>query len=211
MVTIANGREASAPVPGRAHRPPRSRPFSSEPAAIRTRQNRAPAVRILVSTASKHGSTAEIAVRIAEALRAGLPGDAVIDVLPAAEAGDVAAYDALVVGSAVYLGQWLEEARHLVERIAAQPQRPVWLFSSGPIGDPPQPDEDPVEVSDIGTATHAREHRVFAGRLDRHRLRFAEKAMVLALRVADGDFRDWDAIDAWTAQIAGELSRATVR
>jgi hypothetical protein len=68
-----------------------------------------------------------------------------------------------------------------------------------------KPDEQPVEVSDIVKATHARGHRVFAGRLDRHRLGFGEKAVVVALR-ADGDFRDWDAIDTWGAQIAAELS-----
>jgi menaquinone-dependent protoporphyrinogen oxidase len=81
----------------------------------------------------------------------------------------------------------------------------VWLFSRGPIGDPPKPDAEPVEVSGIVTATTARGHRVFAGRLDRHRLGFAEKAMVAALRVADGDFRDWDGIDSWGRQIAAEL------
>ena len=68
--------------------------------------------------------------------------------------------------------------------------------------------EDPADVHDIVTATNAREHRLFAGRLDRHRLGFAEKAMMLALRVADGDFRDWDAIDSWARQIAAEPSIA---
>jgi menaquinone-dependent protoporphyrinogen oxidase len=95
------------------------------------------------------------------------------------------------------------------ERIATTAPRPVWLFSSGPIGDPPQPDEEPVDAGDVARSTHARGHRLFAGRLDRHRLGFGEKAVVMALRAADGDFRDWDAIDTWAAQIAGELSRAT--
>jgi menaquinone-dependent protoporphyrinogen oxidase len=168
-------------------------------------------VRVLVSTASKHGSTAEIATRIAEALRAGLPGAAVVEELLAAEVGDATSYDAVVLGSAVYMGRWLEDARHAAVRLATHPPRPVWLFSSGPIGDPPKPDEEPAEVSDIAKATHARGHRLFAGRLDRHRLGFGEKAVVAALRVADGDFRDRDAIDAWGAQIAGELSEAAAR
>lgn len=168
-------------------------------------------VRILVSTASKHGSTREIATRIAEVLRAGLPGDAVVDVLPADEIDDVTSYDAVVLGSAVYMGRWLEGARQLAARLAAQPRRAVWLFSSGPIGDPPKPDEEPAEVSDIAMATYARGHRLFAGRLDRHRLGFGERAVVATLRVPDGDSRDWDAIDAWGAQIAGELSGATAR
>jgi menaquinone-dependent protoporphyrinogen oxidase len=168
-------------------------------------------VRILVSTASKHGSTGEIGTRIAEALRAGLPGDAVVDVRAAAEVDDATSYDAVVLGSAVYIGRWLDDARHVAAMLTMHPPRPVWLFSSGPIGDPPQPDEEPVEVSDIAEATHARGHRLFAGRLDRHRLGFGERAVVMALRVTDGDFRDWDAIDTWGAQIAGELSRVTAR
>ena len=68
-----------------------------------------------------------------------------------------------------------------------------------------KPDEQPVEVSDIVKATHARGHRVFAGRLDRHRLGFGEKAVVVALRVADGDFRDWPEITGWAATIATAL------
>jgi menaquinone-dependent protoporphyrinogen oxidase len=164
-------------------------------------------MRILVSAASKHGSTAEIASRIAGTLRAGLPS-VVVDALPAAEVGDTATYDAVVLGSAVYMGRWLDDARNLAERIAARTPRPVWLFSSGPIGDPPKPDEEPVDVDGIVGATHARGHRLFAGRLDRHRLGFGEKAVVMALRVPDGDFRDWDAIDTWSTEIATELSRA---
>lgn len=168
------------------------------------------AVRVLVSAASKHGATAEIATRIAEALRVGLPPDAVVDVCPAAEADDVTSYDALVLGSGVYMGRWLEDAREAVVRIAKQEPRPVWIFSSGPVGDPPKTGEPSVDVSDIAVTLGAREHQLFAGRLDRQLLGFAERALVLALRVADGDFRDWDAIDAWGAQIAAELTGATV-
>jgi menaquinone-dependent protoporphyrinogen oxidase len=160
---------------------------------------------ILVSAASKHGSTAEIAERIAEVLHTALPGGAVVDVRPAAETADAASYDAVILGSAVYMGRWIEDARQAAARIATHPPRLVWLFSSGPIGDPPKPDEEPHEVNDIVAATDARGHRVFAGRLDRHRLGFAEKAMVRALRVADGDFRDWEAIDSWARQIAADL------
>ncbi|MFJ2081177.1 flavodoxin domain-containing protein [Micromonospora chokoriensis] len=165
-------------------------------------------MRVLVSTASRHGSTDQVAARIAETLRARLPGDAVVDVLPAAEVGDASAYDAVVLGSAVYLGRWLDHARHLADRIATHSPRPVWLFSVGPIGVPPKPTEEPAEVRAIVTSTRAREHRLFAGRLDRHRLGFAEKAVVAALRVPDGDFRDWAAIEAWGTQIAAELTGA---
>ena len=168
-------------------------------------------MRVLVTAASRHGATIAIAERIAEALRTGLPDDTVVEVRPAAEADDTAAYDAVVLGSAVYMGRWLDDARDVAARIAAHPSRPVWLFSSGPVGDPPKRDEEPAEVGDLVKSTQAREHRSFAGRLDRQRLGFAEKAVVVALRVPDGDFRDWTSIDSWGRQIAAELSKAAVR
>ncbi len=83
--------------------------------------------------------------------------------------------------------------------------RPVWLFSSGPIGDPPKPEEDPVDVAGILRATKAREHRVFAGKLVKKQLSFGEKAMVLAFRAPEGDFRDWEEIKGWAVGIADAL------
>ena len=148
---------------------------------------------------------------IADSVRTNLPRGAVVDVRPAAEVADAASYDAIVLGSAVYMGRWMEEARQAATRIASQPPSLVWLFSSGPIGDPPNPHEEPAEVHEIVTATGARGHRLFAGRLDRHKLGIAEKAMVLALRVGDGDYRDWDAIDTWGRQIASELCSSTAQ
>jgi len=175
------------------------------------KQKRATAMRILVCAASRHGSTGAIAARLAEVLRAGLPGDADIEVRPAGQVEDVTSYDAVVLGSAVYMGRWLEDARQAAARLVTHRPRLVWLFSSGPIGDPPKPDEEPYEVNDLVEATNACGHRLFAGRLDRHRLGLDEKALVLALRVPDGDFRDWEAIDAWGRQITAELTRPDLR
>jgi menaquinone-dependent protoporphyrinogen oxidase len=167
-------------------------------------------MKVFVAVASRHGSTAEIGRRIAAVLRAGLPEDAVVEESTAADVADTSSYDAVVLGSAVYMGRWMEEARSAAARIGSHPPRSVWLFSSGPIGDPPKPAEAPGEVGDIVRSTNARDHRVFVGRLDRHHLGLAEKAMVMALRVADGDFRDWTAIDAWAGQIAAELRQPAV-
>lgn len=160
--------------------------------------------RVLVAVDSKHGSTREIAARIATALAgAGLDVD-----LRAADAVDaIAPYDAIVLGSAVYMGHWLEGARTLArERAGELSQKPVWLFSSGPIGAPPRPsDEEAVDVGDILVATGARQHRLFSGRLDRHLLGFAERALTRAIRATEGDFRDWTAIDEWAGEIAAAL------
>jgi menaquinone-dependent protoporphyrinogen oxidase len=156
--------------------------------------------RVLVTAASKYGATAEIAEAIAEVLAGNGLDPAVV---PPDEVDDVAAYDAVVLGSAVYAGHWLKPARALADRCApALRARPVWLFSSGPVGDPAKPDEDPVDVVEIVTLTGARDHRLFAGKLTRRQLSFPERAIVYALHVPEGDFRDWPEIRRWATEIA---------
>ena len=160
-------------------------------------------MRVLVTAATKYGATAEIAQAIAETL-----GDRGLEatVLAPEQVEGADGYDAVVVGSAVYAGHWLQPARELIERhAAALAGRPVWLFSSGPVGDPPKPEEDPVDVAELLAATGAREHRVFAGKLVRKQLSFPERAIVSALRVPEGDFRDWTEIRQWAAGIADAL------
>ncbi len=167
-------------------------------------------MRVLVSAASRHGATAELADRLGQALDAELRARRVesgVDVVAPEQVTGVSEYDAVVIGSAVYMGHWLDPARRLVETHAAELARiPVWLFSSGPVGDPLKPAEDPNDAAPMVEATGARDHRLFAGRLARSGLGFGEKAMVRALRVPDGDFRDWAAVAAWAADIAGILS-----
>jgi menaquinone-dependent protoporphyrinogen oxidase len=160
-------------------------------------------MRVLITAATKHGATGEIAQVIGEALRErGLDPT----VLEPERVDTVDGYDAVVLGSAVYAGHWLKPARELVARCGdALAARPVWLFSSGPVGDPPKPEEDPVDVAEVVAATGAREHRVFAGKLVRKQLTFPERAIVSALRVPEGDFRDWAAISGWAASIATAL------
>ncbi len=129
-----------------------------------------------------------------------------MDVRPAEEVSPVDDYNAVVLGSAVYAGHWLESARELAKRHAAAfAERPTWLFSVGPLGDPPKPEEDPVDVAPILEATRARDHRIFAGKLDKSTLGFAEKAIVLALRAPEGDFRHWEEIRRWAKEIAAAL------
>ena len=161
-------------------------------------------MRILVSAASRHGSTAEIADRIGLVLATTVPG-ADVTVGPPYEVDDPDLFDAFVLGSAVYMGHWLEPAREFVRRVDDWRGRPVWLFSSGPIGTPARPNEYPVDVGEAVAATRAREHRLFAGALVRERLSFGERAMTAAFRAEYGDFRDWDAIEAWARRIADAL------
>src|ERR671935_1098993 len=112
-------------------------------------------MKVLVTAATRHGATGEIAQAIGEALR-----DQGLDptVIPAEQVDTVDGYDAVVLGSAVYAGHWLKPAKELVRRCSpALAARPVWLFSGGPVGDPPKPQEDPVDVAEVLAATRARE------------------------------------------------------
>lgn len=157
-------------------------------------------MRVLVTAATRYGATGEIAQAIGEVLTE-RGWDAVV--VPPDQVKGIDGFDVVVLGSAVYAGHWLKPAKALVERSRdALAARPVWLFSSGPIGDPPKPEEDPVDVADIMQATRAREHRVFAGKLVRKQLSFPDRAIAAALRVPEGDFRDWGEVKAWAAAIA---------
>jgi menaquinone-dependent protoporphyrinogen oxidase len=160
-------------------------------------------MRVLVTAASRHGGTAEIAEAIGRTLRERLAG---ADVLEPGAVSTMDGYDAVVLGSAVYGGRWLEPARQFIARWGFElRRRPVWLFSSGPIGYELGEDEAPVEVRDLVAGTGAREHRLFGGRLEARRLGLMERAMVRAIRAPDGDFRDWAAIDEWARGISTAL------
>ena len=159
---------------------------------------------VLVAYASKHGSTVEIAAQIAGVIGSkGLK----VRLLRAADVTTVGEYEAVILGSGVYMGRWLDPARDLAAREAlALRERDLWLFSTGPIGDPPKPAENAVDVSEIVALTRPREHRLFEGKLAREELGFVERALVGALRVPDGDFRKWDEINAWADAIGTYLS-----
>jgi len=168
------------------------------------------AVEVLVAFATKYGATAEIAEKIGLVLRdAGLS----VDVTPVHRVKDPASYEAVVVGSAVYIGQWRREASGFLksnEKVLAG--KPVWLFSSGPTGE-----GDPVSLlqgwrfpkalQPIADRIKPRDSIIFHGKLDINRLGFVEKWMVNNVKAAFGDFRDWNAITAWAVSIAGALKK----
>ena len=166
--------------------------------------------RVLVVVASKHGATQEIARALADEMPRSDGGGAsglTATLHEAARAPGPSGFDAVVVGSAVYAGRWREEARDYVTAHAAELRdKPVWLFSSGPIGEPPFPPDEPHDVHPLRQLIGARDHRVFPGRLDKELLSFGERAMVTAMRAPLGDFRDWAAVRAWAGELAAELS-----
>ncbi|MFN8223987.1 MAG: flavodoxin domain-containing protein [Gaiellales bacterium] len=165
-------------------------------------------MKVLVAVASRHGATQEIADRIGARLQlCGL--DAVVE--PVAQVTSLAGYEAVVLGSAVYVGKWLEPARTFVAEHADELRaRRTWLFSSGPLGDPARPEPDKaVDLADVLEQTEAISHRLFSGRLDRSLLGVGERAVARLVKAPEGDFRQLGEIDAWADEIVAAC-RATV-
>jgi menaquinone-dependent protoporphyrinogen oxidase len=165
-------------------------------------------MRVLVSAASQQGATAEIAKALGEELATkGLN----VKVASPDEVAWLAGTDAVVLGSAVYRGHWMASAVRLAERVGTElVGRPVWLFSSGPVGDPSRKlarsmGADPVDLPSLMAKTKAREHRMFAGKLDPHELHGLQRAALFVFRGLEGDFRDWAAVRDWADDIAGQL------
>jgi menaquinone-dependent protoporphyrinogen oxidase len=156
--------------------------------------------RVLVAYASKHGATAEIAHVVAEELR---EAGSAVDCRRADEVDGLEGYDAVVIGSAVYMKRWRPEARRLLKRNRkALRQRPFWIFSSGPCGDKPDPAwSEPPGIVKRAEQLGVREHVVFGGRLPLEPSNLVESAMVRSSPPDARDLRDWDAIRAWARTI----------
>jgi len=162
---------------------------------------------VLGTAASNHGATAESAARIGADLT-----DMGIDVERSKpeEVRDISPYDAFVVGSAIYFGQWLKPANRFIEAHKGElSRRPTWLFSSGPIvGDPPTPGaEDTAKGDALAATVHAREHKVLAGKVDESKLNWCERIAVRCAHAREGDYRDWNAIDEWATAIGRVLQQ----
>jgi menaquinone-dependent protoporphyrinogen oxidase len=155
--------------------------------------------RVLVAAATRHGATYELAEAIGSVIAAhGLS----VDVRHLDEVANASDYDALVLGSAVYMGRWTKEAQAFLERherVVAT--RPTWLFSSGPINGTGE-----LDAEALVEATGARAHHLFGGRLVRGVLGRRERLVVGALRAPEGDYRDWATVTAWATAIARTIA-----
>jgi menaquinone-dependent protoporphyrinogen oxidase len=163
---------------------------------------------VLIAYASKYGATAGIAEKIGEVLRReGLS----VQVQPARDVSDVSAYGAVVIGSGIYIGQWLKEAAKLLQdQEQTLSQRPVWLFSDGHTGeaDPSSPAQG-FHFSDrlkpVTDRIRPHDIALFGGMIDPKKISFADKLIVKAVKAQVGDFRDWTAIETWAKGIADAL------
>ncbi len=177
-------------------------------------------MRVLVVYGSQYGSTEGIAGRIVDKLVAG--GHEAAG-MAARNVRDIAGYDAFVIGSAVYMGSWMKEVSEFVRRnVQVLSARPVWLFSSGPLGTETKDAQGrdlrevsvPKEIAEFEPMLHARGHHVFYGALGHTKLKFAHRALwaLPAGRklLIEGDFRDWAEIEGWARSIAEALTPVRV-
>jgi menaquinone-dependent protoporphyrinogen oxidase len=176
-------------------------------------------LKVLVAYASKYGATKGIAEFIGEKLR---QGGLEADVQDASSVRNAENYDAFVIGSALYMFHWMKEARQFVSKNdSVLAGHPVWLFSSGPVGNNPKDAKGqdllevsgPKELDELERLTKAREHKVFFGALDGSKLtgttgffyRMARRSQTARESMPEGDFRDWKGIEAWAKNIAATL------
>lgn len=160
-------------------------------------------MKVLVATASRHGSTLEIAEVIGGVLR---QAGHTVDVTAIDQVTQVDRYDAAVIGSAIYMGNWLPQAREFVERnLAAFHSMPVWYFSSGPVGSSSKPAMDAKHLDQLTQLLGGQQARIFGGRLDSGEIGLGERLIVRLVKASDRDSRDWEEIRQWAEGIAAAL------
>jgi len=164
-------------------------------------------MKILVAYGTKRGATQGLSQMLANAL---VEEGAEVVVEPADAVRDVAGFDAVVVGGSLYMGRWHRDAVRLVKRLTDELRaRPVWFFSSGPIGEGAEEQHDlpPLDkVAALMERVGARGHVPFGGALD------ADASGLIASKMAAtmaGDWRDPETVVAWAAEIAADLHMAS--
>jgi menaquinone-dependent protoporphyrinogen oxidase len=160
--------------------------------------------RVLVAYASKMGATAGIADAIGAEIRT---YGHQVDVCEVSTVGSITEYDAVVLGSAIYIRRWRPEAVHFLRKHARELRdRQVWLFHSGPVG----PDSDqvqtmPAKVERLAHRIGATPAVTFAGRLTPETAQGLLARRIAATHLA-GDSRNWPAIKAWAEDVAAAIT-----
>jgi menaquinone-dependent protoporphyrinogen oxidase len=164
---------------------------------------------ILVTYATRAGSTYEIAARVAEVLRA---EGAAMEVKPVSAVHELQGYEAVVLGSAIRMGRWLPEA---VEFVAANHQAlshipTAYFVVSGLLRtDTPEVRREVLAFLDpVHALLEPVRIGLFAGKLDYRTIDGFDRSIAEAVSSAEGDWRDWQAIDAWAHDLLPALVHA---
>lgn len=168
--------------------------------------------KVLVTYASKYGSTQEVAQSIATTLsKRGIS----VDLQPMRKAPAIKGYGAIVLGAPFYFGLWHKDALNFLSRNEdALTQRPVAVFALGPT----QADEmeRPDSRSQLDSALAKFPWltpialEMFAGKYDPAKLSLPDR-LIASLPASPhhgmpaSDVRDWTAIRAWADSLATQL------
>ncbi|HLR56925.1 MAG TPA: flavodoxin domain-containing protein [Beutenbergiaceae bacterium] len=163
-------------------------------------------MRILVATASTYGSTREIGDHIAGVLRRAGHDVHTRDI----DAVTTLDYDAIVVGTAIYIGRPLTAARKFTARLERElGGKPVWVFASGMKNitrDPLHPPfTEPASRPYLGSR-----YPIFKGKVDPTQLSAAERTLAALTAASVQDERDFPLIERWAQAIADCLAAAPV-
>ncbi|MGB2722884.1 MAG: flavodoxin domain-containing protein [Rhodococcus sp. (in: high G+C Gram-positive bacteria)] len=163
-------------------------------------------MRILVSTAGRHGATDTLGEETARVFE----HDGVdVDIRVPESVTHVDGYDAVIIGSAVYSDRWVPAAKALVDRMSRSEHPPVWLFSCGPLHSSDRPVNVTSDAAHAVSVLHAIAHRTFPGKLDCEKLSEGERQIFENSGAVAGDFRDWVLVCNWAREILACLTAAT--
>jgi menaquinone-dependent protoporphyrinogen oxidase len=158
--------------------------------------------KILVTYATKYGSTEELAGIIAEELhRRGHE----VDCLAAGGVKSVGSYAVVILGSPIYMGKLLSEAVDFTKRY--RDDLKARRFAAFVVGYSLQARTEKnlrnaeAAVDLIRRYAIPEEVGLFAGRVDLDRMSFADKAIMKLGGIEPGDFRDFDEIREWTRDL----------
>ena len=162
---------------------------------------------ILVTYATRYGSTQEVAESITIALsQAGFD----VELQPLQDVKTLDSYGAVVLGAAIYNARWHPDAHQfLSQHQEALKQRPVAIFALGPLstGDAAmlrsrrQLDKELEKYSWLRPVAQ----EIFVGKLDPSKLSFFDRLMSPA-----SDHMDWEAIRIWANALPARLQRDAV-
>ena len=168
-----------------------------------------PVNKILVAYATKCGSTEEVAQAIGRVLA---NGGAEVDVMPVQKVKDLAPYSAVVLGTCIRMSKPIREVMFFARKHRrALNERPVALFSVGlgPRNKTPEGDQAAAEfIRPLEEIVKPAKLGLFAGKVDHSKLGFPMRLIAKkddTGTLAEGDWRDWDAIEAWAQELAPEL------
>lgn len=161
-------------------------------------------MRILVTYATRAGSTAEVAAVVGENLST--RGYAV-EVKPVKQNPDPSGYAAVIIGSAIRMGNWLPEAVDFVKRNQAALNRvPVALFTVHMLN---TGDDETSRAARLAYLNAVRpllnnaEEVYFEGKMDFSRLSFLDRMIARMVGAVEVDRRDWDKIRGWVPTALG--------